>query len=820
MSAGNADTLPNTWLVQMASRPTADGTTAAQVKLEQQTFRGNAAKAGLKLSERYAYQSLFNGISVRLSSKADLAKLQRVPGVTAIWPVAIHPIPETRTISPDLAYAVQMTGADYAQNELGLTGKGVKVAVMDTGIDYDNPDLGGDGVARSNSSHFPNSRVVGGYDLVGDAYNADPTSASYNPVATPDAYPDDCAGHGTHVAGIIGANGAVKGVAPDVSLTIYRVFGCEGSTTDEVMIAAMQRVLADHNQVLNMSIGSAFDTWPNSPTALASDRLVNHGVVVVASIGNSGPALYDAGSPGVGSKVIGVASFDNTHITQASFHVDPLDVSYGYNGAEGAPTAPTSGSLALAKPINANGCAASDYAGFPAGAAAIVQRGACTFLVKALNAQAGGAAAVVLYNNTAGGLNPTVAGGAPVTIPVVAITQDDGNAIVTAMGGASQTLTWTAATVTAENPTGGLISSFSSNGFAADLSLKPDIGAPGGFIWSTYPLELGGHTSLSGTSMASPHVAGAVALLLQAKPHTSPQAVRSILQNSADPADWWGYPGIGLTESVFRQGAGMLDIPGAILATTFIDPGKLSLGESSGGPVTKSLKLTNSANVAVTYDLGAFDAVSKFGTFDLTGNDYELGVSTVVFKMGHHAISSVTVPAHGSATISVTISPDPTLTDHSLYGGYLTFDPQGGGASYTVPFGGFKGDYQSIVDLRDAYILDAVGDDHPAAFTLTGGDLPYFWFHLDLQVRSLTADIYRASDNKKMGTAFSFDYMPRNSTETSYFTQAWDGVTMKGNSSHTVADGTYVMKVTVIKPLGNGSNAETWTSDPFTIDRP
>jgi subtilisin family serine protease len=147
--------------------------------------------------------------------------------------------------------------------------------------------------------------VVTGWDFVGDAFNADASSSSYNPVPTEDANPDDCAGHGTHVAGIIGANAG--GVAPNVTFGAYRVFGCNGSTEADVMMAAMERALADGMQVVNQSIGSSFQ-WPEYPTAKAADRLVKAGVVMVASIGNSGTSgLYAAGAPGVGKKVIVVA---------------------------------------------------------------------------------------------------------------------------------------------------------------------------------------------------------------------------------------------------------------------------------------------------------------------------------------------------------------------------------------------------------------------------------------------------------------------------------------------------------------------------------
>src|SRR5690606_31428828 len=114
--------------------------------------------------------------------------------------------------------------------------------------------------------------------------NADDTSPTYNPVPSPDPNPDDCNGHGTHVAGIVGANGTVKGVAPEVTFGAYRVFGCDGSTTSDIMLAAMERAYKDGMQVLNMSIGSPYQ-WPQYPTAEAASRLVRKGMVVVASIG-------------------------------------------------------------------------------------------------------------------------------------------------------------------------------------------------------------------------------------------------------------------------------------------------------------------------------------------------------------------------------------------------------------------------------------------------------------------------------------------------------------------------------------------------------
>ena len=149
----------------------------------------------------------------------------------------------------------------------------------------------------------------------------------------PDGNPDSCrdpngdaGSHGTHVAGIVGASGTapsgVRGVAPGVTFGAYRVFGCDGSTDTDIMLAAMERALADGMDVINMSIGSSYQ-WPQYPTAVAASRLVKKGVVVVASIGNSGGTTlngWSAGAPGTGANVIGVASFDNTHTLFALPH--------------------------------------------------------------------------------------------------------------------------------------------------------------------------------------------------------------------------------------------------------------------------------------------------------------------------------------------------------------------------------------------------------------------------------------------------------------------------------------------------------------------
>ena len=301
-----------------------------------------------------------------------------------------------------------MIGADIAQNQFGLTGQGVKVGIIDTGIDIDHPAFGGSGMPGT--TPFPNARVVAGYDFVGDAYNAAGTTPTeLTPV--PDPVPDDCGGHGTHVSGIVGANGGgLKGVAPEgVAGGVPRLRLRRLDRSDDVILEALERAYADGMQVVNQSLGSGRQ-WPEYPTAQATSRLVNKGVVMVASIGNNGPGgttpdgLFAAGAPGVGDKVIGVASYDNA---QLSFTVNGTP--YGYNAATGSPAAPTSGSLPMTKtgtPASVDdGCVALP-AGSLAGTAVLIRRGTCSFFIKATNAMSAGAAAVVLYNNAAGAHRP------------------------------------------------------------------------------------------------------------------------------------------------------------------------------------------------------------------------------------------------------------------------------------------------------------------------------------------------------------------------------------------------------------------------------
>jgi subtilisin family serine protease len=804
------DETSHLWFVELSSPPAAEGTLPSTLDAEKANFRAEAARAGIDLHERFSFSRLFNGVSLDIDP-SQIGKLSRLRSVRHLYPViTLNIAPGEAVADPELATALAMTGADVAQSELGLTGAGIRVAVMDTGVDYRHPDLGG--------CFGPGCRVATGWDFVGDNFNArDPLRQT--PVPGPD--PMDCNGHGTHVAGIVGANGQVRGVAPGVTFGAYRVFGCVGSTFADIMIAAMERAEEDHMDILNMSIGSAFQ-WPDYPTAEAADELVKDGMIVVASIGNSGAnGVYSASAPGLGKRVIGVASFENSHVSTLSFVANPSGRRIAYIPLSNTPDPPTTGTTPEIVFVGP-GCLGNPYAGNPAGKIALIERGGCTFNEKYQRAADAGAVGVVVHNNVTG----IFSGGGVVSrgIVGVGISRDDGLHLRSLT---APTLTWSDVRVSAANPTGGLIASTSSYGLSPDLALKPDIGAPGGLIRSTLPLKQGGYGINSGTSMAAPHVAGSAALLKQARPAIDATEVRAILQNSAEPKLWWGNPGLGFLDNVHRQGAGMVQIDRAVTATATITPGKLSLGDSKGGPVTRTLRIRNSGTSTSTYTLSHAPALSTTGSTFRPG--FTTGFASVAFSAG-----SVTLGPSSDVEVAVTVTANPTLADRSQYGGYIVISEQPSGRTYRVPYAGFKGDYQSITVLTPTqfgfpWLAKVVGGSFVkqgggSTFTMAGNDIPYVLAHLEHQSNRLTVSVVDSNTGRTLGTTFDDEFVVRNESSAGFFSFPFDGIVIRdGSDPAVVPNGQYFLVAKVVKALGNPENpahVETWTSPMLTVARP
>jgi minor extracellular serine protease Vpr len=798
------------WFVELTSPPAADGTSLAQLQSEKASFRAAAKAAGLRYTERYAFDSLWNGLSVRVN-RNQVAALGRVAGVKTIYPVGI--IERPRLEMPDalqLLGSTRLTVEKNVKNNLGYSGAGIKVGVIDTGIDVDHPAFGGDGVARKNSPLFPTERIAYGYDFVGDAFDA-----GLNPV--PDPNPDDDNFEGTHLAGIIGANGFTKGVAPGVIFGAYKIFGDGGASADDIQIAAMERALADGMQVVVIGWGSAWQ-WPEYPTARAADRLVSKGVVVVAPTGGS-PSLYSLNAPGVGKKVIGVTCFDNTYGDTYRRYLEVNGRKIGFREMQYSGPVPFSGDGEIV--YAGLGCATVEAD--LAGKIVLMSRGNCPFSAKAANAIAAGAKAVLIHNNIPGDFSGTLGTVIDGKTPVVAISLEDG--LFIRAQEAPVMMAWSDGLLTEPNPTSGLISSWAGYGLSPDLTLKPDLGAPGSPVFSTVPIELGSYLMWGGSLSAAGVVAGAAALLLEAQPHLPAEVVRDVLQNSAVPAPWRDDPSLGYLDNVHRQGAGMLHIDDSLRATTLIRPGKISAGEGQAGPHTERLTVENKGTTPVTYKL---DYVNALSTGGLIQPDFWISDASVSFSS-----AILTIPAGGKACVDTTITPA-TAPQYGLYGGYIRFTPNGGGQVYRVPFAGFVGDYQGIkllppIPPDDTWPIPAIwfrGENgwyeiltgpNDWTFTMEWYDLPYLEIPCEHQCRRLRVEIFAWPSGKAWHRAFETEYVGLPSVG------EWDGYTVNGGKVYQVPDGQYVMKLSMLKALGDDKNPadwEAWTSPVFVIKRP
>ena len=624
------------------------------------------------------FQDAFNGISVTIAGN-KLSQLEELAGVKRVR--------VARLFKPDNTASAQFVNAPQVWNGAnGFTGKGVKVAVIDTGIDYTHRMFGGPGtVAAYEAADAADTvlgqgefgrKVIGGFDFVGDDYDAgsdDP--AELTPKPDPD--PLDCDGHGSHVAGTAAgfgvlANGTTytgpyspsvfttnsfligPGMAPEALILAYRVFGCGGSSAEDVIVAALDRAVADDADVINMSLGSPFGRT-DEPSAIATNNAVDAGVVVVASAGNSGPGAYITGSPAAADKAISVAAIDGSRAELPGANINlPGGGSIPAINANEAPL-PT-GPLQVKVLRNADGtvslgCKPADYVDV-AGKLVVTLRGSCARVARAVYGQKAGAAAVVMINTSSafppfeGPIegNPDTGEKYLVTIPFLGVRGllgpspfDDPDRLVAADG---QVVTLTPATI--PNTTFRTLASFTSNGPRnVDSVQKPDVTAPGVSVFSTNVGTGFRGAYISGTSMASPVTAGVAALVRQAHPTWSPAFVKGALMNTAEA----GPSKIVLGYDPRRAGTGVIQADRAVatvgLTTTTNGRNSLSYGYdqlTAAYSESHSLTIHNTGGAALTYNLtSAFTGNSRGADFTYSENP-------------------VAVPAGGSKTVTVTVS--------------------------------------------------------------------------------------------------------------------------------------------------------------------
>lgn len=522
------------------------------------------------------FQVTLNGFVVSVPHQDNvIAQLQSVPGVKKVY--------ENETFYTQMDASLEIIKAPTTWVQAGgkdTAGAGVKVAVIDTGITPNHPMFSGAGHVRpeglptddycaTQDPTFCNDKLIVAryYEPLGAVHPGETLT------------PKDFGGHGTHVAGTAVGNAVsaeynsidvnISGVAPGASLMVYKALyiNAQGNGTGSSinLASALEDAVADGADVINNSWGGGAGGDPsNSVYRSIFNNAEAAGVVMVTAAGNDGPGAQTVGCPGCVEAGITVASTQTGRVFGSLFTAPGADSIYARPGTGNFElsedmTAPL---LPAMKVDEANALACEPFpAGSFDGSIAFISRGECSFGDKANNAEAAGAVAMVLYNNAPGGLVMSMP---DATLPSVSISQEQGEAVVEAWTeGSSATITRSQALFNALAKNS--MSDFSSRGPNGDNSfLKPEIAAPGSDILSAYPTEEEGVTNYqlnSGTSMASPHVAGAAAVLRQMRPELNALEIKSILMTSSNPE----VKNHDLTSDTtpFDRGAGLMDMDAA-----------------------------------------------------------------------------------------------------------------------------------------------------------------------------------------------------------------------------------------------------------------
>ncbi|QWH39595.1 S8 family serine peptidase [Bacillus mycoides] len=510
------------------------------------------------------YKNAINGVAMTLPGVAvqELIQSGVVKRVYKDYEVKVEPPVETKeTIDPKMADSIPQIGVDKLHAE-NIMGKGIKVGVLDTGVDYNHPDL--------------KDAYKGGYDFVDN--DADPMETTYENwiKAGKPEYPGYTyyTNHGTHVAGTIAAQKknnadyAVKGVAPEVDLYAYRVLGPWGAGSTEGILAGMDKAIEDGMDVINMSLGAQTND-PLYATSVAVNNAMLSGVVTVVAAGNAGPNEKTLGSPGTAALGISVGASDaamsiptfNASVASEKFENMQLlgkDFPDKLEDLQGQ-------SLPI---VFAGLGKQADFTGKDLnGKIALIQRGEITFDEKIKNAKKAGAKAVIVYNNADGQISAYLGEGVGL-IPSFRLSKADGERLK-ALG----EVAFKFETLSNTKTEGDHLADFSSRGpVNGNYDIKPDVVAPGVSVFSTAPEYINdpqdgvnysnAYVRLSGTSMATPHVAGTAALILQEHPEYTPFDVKAALMNTSDDLNG--------QNSVYEVGAGRIDAYEAVHTDTSI----------------------------------------------------------------------------------------------------------------------------------------------------------------------------------------------------------------------------------------------------------
>ncbi|MDR9854154.1 S8 family serine peptidase [Paenibacillus sp. VCA1] len=678
------------------------GSYQTQLNQEHLTFK-SAALAKTSAQFHREYSKVFNGYAVTLPAN-QVDQLLTLPGVKAVFPNAeVHalPIEEKPEITPYMDESAPLIGANEMWNS-GYDGKGIKVAVIDTGIDYHHPSL--------------KDAYKGGYDFVDN--DGDPMETLPDSSKPPkDGKPYETS-HGTHVSGTIAGRGDpdhpdtgsgwVRGVAPASDLYVYRVLGPYGSGSTENVIAGIEKAVSDGVDVINLSLGSSMNN-PYTPDSIAVDNAALAGVTVVVANGNEGPGDETVGSPASAQLAISVGA-STPPLNTPIFISANLGTIYAQLAAGSGKLDNTDADLEL---VYAGLGKAGDYKNLNvAGKTVLVSRGEISFAEKSENAAANGAKALIIFNNTAGEINATIEG-AKQSVPTYTITQDSGKKLKDAIDKGDNHVAFN------YKKEQDLLADLSSRGPSLPFySIKPDIAAPGVGIKSSIPAFDGDYANayeeLQGTSMATPHVAGSAALLLEKSRKDGltlkPDQIKAWLTNNAllmkDRQ--------GRQYGVNEQGAGRVDLKNTAAAEAIVKveenlPSQLQTGEvqtaysgslsfgqlGAGTTTTRKLTIDNIAG-----------SNQHYGVYvDWTSNS---GLSLIPDLCDIHLKSN-----ESSFDLPVTLT-IPEGTPEGIYQGNIEFTQMKTGHQLHVPFSVYVGESydqpeMSNVEVDPIYLSTAEG---------------------------------------------------------------------------------------------------------------
>ncbi|EFP92797.2 uncharacterized protein PGTG_18576 [Puccinia graminis f. sp. tritici CRL 75-36-700-3] len=661
---------------------------------------------------------VFYGVSLYLEHSEDVSLIQnsshveRLNIVKDVFPLQTF---KTRILDQPLL-ATPETYPPHVQtnitdlHRLGILGQGIKVAIIDSGIDCAHPALGG--------GFGYGKRISFGIDLVGDRFNG-----TNDPVRGHDPC-TKCGLHGTHVAGIVAAQDVgygFTGAAPKAEIGMYRIFGCgqESQTRDDIILAALLMAYKDGADVINLSLGGSAGWGEGAVLYDVINTLVQKkNAVIIASAGNEGAeGMFMASNPASSKNAISVGSVDAT-----SSVVHYLRMSTGqlipYRSAIPFPTGSfpvyfTSNSTRIqddaCNPLPESTPDLSKYV-------VIIRRGTCYFETKVEQAQAKGAKVILFYWNS------TIPVGLPNQLSnssVAVITAEDGKHLLEAShknNGIRLNFTHSPSFY-ATSPNGGFMSNFSQFGPSYDfLSPQPALSGVGGDVVSTYPLDKGGYAASSGTSMAAPQIAGVAALILSARgKNLNGLSIRSRLASTARVVrtDF----GKGVLESTVHQGGGLVNAFCAVFSNTSVSTSSIALNDSTNMNRSQTFTLVNEGTQPVTYrvehlpagSIAAFSPKSQHGRIDSKIPTPSANYASVDIQP-----DTFTVMPGQKQVIRTKFTPPSGLNPEDLhvYSGYISLDSNVPCETHTVPYYGVLGSMkeQKIIDRGPNVDIDKSRD--------------------------------------------------------------------------------------------------------------